>query len=67
MTSIATEQEKMLDNDVFTGNIYIFHAFDIGDEINLEKVKESSVVSVPDGVISNTVPRKSSPPVKVVP
>ncbi len=24
----------------FTGNLYIFHAFDVGDEINLEAVKE---------------------------
>jgi hypothetical protein len=44
MSSFATEQEKLLDTDIFAGNIYIFHAFDIGDEINLEKVKESSVV-----------------------
>jgi hypothetical protein len=26
----------------FTGNIYIFHAFDIGDEINLDAVSEES-------------------------
>ncbi|HZW61566.1 MAG TPA: hypothetical protein VFF04_05060 [Candidatus Babeliales bacterium] len=30
---------------VFAGNIYIFQAFDIGDEINLEKVKTSGVVT----------------------
>lgn len=27
---------------IFTGNIYIFHAFDVGDDINLEQVKQSS-------------------------
>jgi len=25
-------------NSIFSGNIYIFHAFDVGDDINLEKV-----------------------------
>ncbi len=25
---------------VFTGNIYIFHAFDVGDDINLEKIEQ---------------------------
>lgn len=35
-------------NHVFTGNIYIFHAFDIGDDINLEKIEKSgSVKTVP--------------------
>lgn len=28
----------------FSGNIFIFHAFDIGDEINLEKVKTSNSI-----------------------
>lgn len=27
---------------IFNGNLYIFHAFDVGDEINLEAVKEAS-------------------------
>ncbi|MBS1986997.1 hypothetical protein JST99_03630 [Candidatus Dependentiae bacterium] len=30
---------------VFTGNLYIFHAFDIGEEINLDKIRESRVLS----------------------
>lgn len=29
----------------FTGNIFIFHAFDIGDEINLEKIKTSNTIT----------------------
>lgn len=29
---------------LFEGNIYLFHAFDVGDDINLEKVKSSGVV-----------------------
>jgi hypothetical protein len=28
----------------FTGNIYIFHAFDIGDDINLEKIETSKAL-----------------------
>jgi hypothetical protein len=31
---------------IFTGNIFIFHAFDIGDEINLEKVKSSNAITL---------------------
>lgn len=35
-------------NNIFTGNIYIFHAFDIGDDINLEKIEKSpSIKKVP--------------------
>jgi hypothetical protein len=30
----ATEQ-------IFSGNIYIFHAFDVGDDINLEKIQQT--------------------------
>ena len=29
---------------IFEGNIYLFHAFDIGDDINLDKVKASGLV-----------------------
>jgi hypothetical protein len=29
---------------LFEGNIYLFHAFDVGDDINLEKVKASGLV-----------------------
>lgn len=30
---------------IFTGSLYIFHAFDIGEEINLDKIRESGVLS----------------------
>ena len=30
---------------IFTGNLYIFHAFDIGEEINLDKIRESGALS----------------------
>ncbi len=32
------------DEHVFTGNIYLLHAFDIGDAINLEQVKASNQI-----------------------
>ena len=34
-------EEKKTNNHIFTGNIYIFHAFDVADEIDLDKVKDS--------------------------
>lgn len=30
---------------IFSGSIYIFHAFDIGDDVSLEKIKESGEVT----------------------
>lgn len=30
---------------IFTGNIFIFHCFDVGDDINLEGVKDSQALS----------------------
>jgi hypothetical protein len=33
-------------SETFTGNIYIFHAFDIGDDINLEQVRQLQDLSV---------------------
>jgi len=38
------QEEEKKNNHLFSGNIYIFHAFDIGDEINLEDVRESQQV-----------------------
>ena len=29
---------------IFSGNIFIFHAFDIGDDIDLEKLEKSQVL-----------------------
>lgn len=30
----------------FTGNIFLFYAFDLGDDINLNKIRESNVVKI---------------------
>jgi len=30
--------------EMFTGNIYIFHAFDVGDDINLEMIEKNQVI-----------------------
>jgi len=40
MAELKTEDK----NDIFSGNIYIFHAFDVGDEIDLGGIKESQQV-----------------------
>jgi len=37
-------QDSKSTNHIFTGNIYIFHAFDVGDDINLEKIEKSLLV-----------------------
>jgi len=37
------ESEKK-NNHIFTGNIYIFHAFDVADEIDLDRVSESQEI-----------------------
>lgn len=29
---------------IFSGNVYIFHAFDLGEEINLDKIKEAGIL-----------------------
>jgi len=42
--SQETEKKPKTPNDTFTGNIFIFHAFDVGDEIDLEGIKESQQV-----------------------
>lgn len=34
------------DNHVFSGNIYIFHAFDVGDDINLGAIKDSGTIII---------------------
>lgn len=43
MTSSANK-EKTLAPTVFSGNIVIYHAFDIGEDINLEKIQKTQVV-----------------------
>ncbi len=37
---------RQTSNVVFSGNVYIFHSFDIGDDINLEKLKESGLITL---------------------
>src|SRR6187200_1782613 len=44
-------QEKK-DSLLFSGNIYIFHAFDVGDDIHLDKLAE----------LRNLTARKFTPP-----
>ncbi len=39
MSGVSSEQS--VTDRVFTGNLFIFHAFDIGDEINLEAVSNA--------------------------
>ena len=36
--------EHETSNHEFTGNIYIFQAFDVGDEIDLEALEKSGVL-----------------------
>lgn len=39
------ETDKFSNDHIFEGNLYFFHAFDVGDDINLEKVKASGEVN----------------------
>lgn len=41
-----TTKEQKNNSQIFTGNIYIFHAFDVGDDINLEKIEKSGILPV---------------------
>lgn len=42
------QAKEKVTNHIFTGNIYIFHAFDVGDDINLAALeKVSSIKTVP--------------------
>lgn len=43
MQDIAKDQKTP--NQIFTGNIYIFHAFDVGDDINLEKIEKAGILT----------------------
>lgn len=45
-------EKTQKESDIFTGNIFIFHAFDIGDEVDLEKLRKSK----------NVVQKPYSPP-----
>ena len=39
-----SDQSLNTTDHVFTGNIYIFHAFDVGDDISLEKIEKSPAI-----------------------
>jgi len=39
---METEKAVRAQEHTFSGNVYIFHAFDIGDDISLEAIKEKS-------------------------
>ena len=42
------DEKKEIRDTIFSGSLYMFHAFDVGDDINLEKVKASgSVTTLP--------------------
>ncbi|TET06341.1 hypothetical protein E3J79_02295 [Candidatus Dependentiae bacterium] len=42
---MAEEKHSKTGNDhTFSGNIYIFHAFDIGDEVDLEDIESSGIL-----------------------
>lgn len=38
------ESNKFAETHLFSGNIFIFHSFDVGEDINLEKIRSSNVV-----------------------
>ena len=40
---VQVSEQKGKD-EIFSGNVYIFHAFDVGDDINLEAIKASNAL-----------------------
>ena len=44
--TIMVDDKKDTLDTVFSGSLYIFHAFDVGDDINIEKVKSSGQVII---------------------
>lgn len=44
---MAEQEQKIVDkNHLFSGNIFIFHAFDVGDDISLEKLRATATVTL---------------------
>ena len=41
---IVHKEEAYSSGIIFNGNIYLFHAFDIGDDVNLEKLEKSQIL-----------------------
>lgn len=44
MQEQVKNQEQKNSDEIFSGNIYIFHAYDVGDDINLEAIKNANVL-----------------------
>lgn len=42
---MPNDEKKHFRHHVFSGNIFIFHSYDVGDDINLEKVKDDQLLS----------------------
>ncbi len=51
--SMQDENTKLVDEQVFTGSIYQFYAFDIGDDVHLEKIKNSKNVTIKQRPLSD--------------
>ncbi len=41
-----TQSQPSTANQLFSGNIYIFHAFDVGDDINLDKIQHVKPINL---------------------
>ncbi len=41
---MTNKSSESTETHIFSGNIFIFHAFDVGDDINLESIRTSNVV-----------------------
>lgn len=44
MSDLSSHTGSLSLENIFSGNIFIFHAFDVGDDINLEDIRQSGVV-----------------------
>lgn len=42
---VDTKNQSFDANTTFTGNIYLFHAFDVGDDIDLKKISTNSILA----------------------
>lgn len=42
----SNDIKQIPESHIFSGNIFIFHAFDVGEDINLEKVRQSDAITL---------------------
>lgn len=42
---MAEQGKSITESHLFSGNIFIFHAFDVGEDINLEKIRNSGIIT----------------------